>query len=262
MTESTDHILTEITDGIAVVTLNNPRKRNAVGLAMWKGLTTTFQSLSDRKDVRVAILVGMGDHFCSGADISEFEKVRSTPSSVLAYDHATEAATLAIRDWRGPTIAAISGYGLGGGCGLALACDFRVADPTAKIGISAARLGIVYSLLDTELLHRQVGLAGAKRILFSGRPLSFDECVRIGLIDIVAQDNALVEAKKLAQTFVENAPLTIAGSKFILETISSGTSQDRVKDIDRIIAGAYASHDYAEGRTAFLAKRPPRFEGM
>jgi enoyl-CoA hydratase/carnithine racemase len=261
MPADAQHVLTEVTDSIAVVTLNTPQKRNAVSLAMWKELAETFRSLADRKDVRVAILVGHGEHFCAGADISEFEKVRSTPQSARAYDRATEAATLAIRDWRGPTIAAVSGYAMGGGCGLALACDFRVADPSARFGISAARLGIVYSLLDTELLYRQVGLSSAKRILFSGRPLPFDECVRIGLVDVVAPDNALAESLKLARGLVENAPLTIAGSKFILEAIANGTSKSRGEEIDRLIANAYSSNDYAEGRAAFLAKRPPRFEG-
>src|ERR1700737_5365907 len=136
-------VSSEVSDGVAIVRLNRPEKRNAVSLAMWRQLAETFRSLAGRPDAGVAILVGAGDHFCAGADISEFGSVRSSPQSVREYDSATEAATLAIRDWPGPTVAAISGYAMGGGCGLALACDFRVADSTAKVGISAARLGIV-----------------------------------------------------------------------------------------------------------------------
>jgi enoyl-CoA hydratase/carnithine racemase len=255
------YVSSEVSDGVAVVTLNRPEKRNAVSLAMWMQLAETFHSLAKRSDARVAILVGEGDHFCAGADISEFGTVRSDLQSVKEYDSATEAATLAIRDWPGPTVAAISGYAMGGGCGLALACDFRVADSTAKVGISAARLGIVYSVLDTELLYRQVGLASAKRILFSGKPLQFEECVRIGLVDLPASDRALLEARRLAKTLVDNAPLTIAGSKVILEAIAGGTSAARHDEIDRLIANAYASNDYREGRAAFLEKRLPQFQG-
>jgi len=261
MSVDTKYVLSEVRDEVAVVTLNRPEKRNAVSLAMWRQLAETFHSLAKQPDARVAILVGAGDHFCAGADISEFGSVRSDPQSVQEYDNATEAATLAIRDWPGPTVAAISGYAMGGGCGLALACDFRVADPTAKIGISAARLGIVYSLLDSELLYRQVGLASAKRILFSGEPLQFKECVRIGLVDLPASDRALLEAQRLAKKLVGNAPLTIAGSKVILEAIAGGTSSVLRDEINRLITGAYASKDYKEGRAAFMAKRSPHFQG-
>jgi len=261
MSVDTKYVSSEVDDGVAVVRLNLPEKRTAVSLVMWRQLAETFRSLAERPDARVAILVGAGDHFCAGADISEFGSVRSDPQSVREYDNATEAATLAIRDWPGPTVAAISGYAMGGGCGLALACDFRVADSTAKIGISAARLGIVYSLLDTELLYRQVGLASAKRILFSGEPLQFEECVRIGLVDLPASDRALLEAKRLAKKLVGNAPLTIAGSKVILEAIAGGTSAARHDEIGQLIANAYSSKDYGEGRAAFMAKRPPHFQG-
>ena len=131
---------------------------------------------------------GAGGNFCAGADISEFSKVRFDAESGRIYEEAGEAATLAIRDCRKPTIAAISGYAIGGGCGLALACDFRIADRSARMGITAARLGIVYGTLDCELLYRQVGLANAKRVLFSGQHFAIDDCVAMGLVDMVATE--------------------------------------------------------------------------
>lgn len=254
-------IVVSIEKSVALVTLNRPSKRNAVSLSMWRRLAEIYRELSDTPEVRVAILTGAGGNFCAGADISEFGEVRSTPEAVQAYEHAADAATMAIRDWRGPTIAAISGFAMGGGCGLALACDFRVADRSARMGIPAARLGIVYGALDCSLLHRQVGLAGAKRILFSGKPLTVDESAQIGLVDIPAADSALGAAVDLARSFVENAPLTLRGVKFILNAIADGSIQEKEKDVADLVQESFASEDYREGRTAFMEKRQPRFAG-
>jgi enoyl-CoA hydratase/carnithine racemase len=254
-------IETAIEGSVAVVTLNRPRKRNAVSLAMWKRLAEIFTELKKRSEVRVVILTGSGGSFCAGADISEFETIRADAEAARAYEHATDAATIAIRDWPGPTIAAISGYAMGGGCGLALACDFRVADPSAKIGISAARLGIIYGALDTSLLHRQVGLANAKRVLFSGEALSYEECLRIGLVDIPADTDALVTARELANHLAGNAPLTLKGAKFILEAVADGSAAAKAPAIAAIIDAGFRSADYREGRTAFMEKRKPSFAG-
>jgi enoyl-CoA hydratase/carnithine racemase len=220
---------------VAAVTLNRPRKRNAVSLAMWKRLAEILAELKETPEVRVVILTGAGGNFCAGADISEFETIRADAEAARAYEQAADAATIAIKDWPGPTIAAISGYAMGGGCGLALACDFRVADPSAKIGISAARLGIIYGTLDTSLLHRQVGLANAKRILFSGEALLYEECLRIGLVDIPADTDALTTARELANRFADNAPLTLKGAKFILEAVADGSAASKTPAIAAII---------------------------
>ena len=161
-----DDILVQVdAAGIAVVTLNRPEKRNAVSLAMWRGLAEIFTGLGRRSDVRVVILTGAGGNFCGGADISEFSKVRNSVEDAKVYGQAGTAATHAIMNLPQPTIAAIPGYGVGGGCGLALACDLRVGDATTQMGIPAARLSIVYSTLDCDLLLRAVGLANAKLVL-------------------------------------------------------------------------------------------------
>ena len=143
--------------GVAVVTLNRPEKRNVVSLAMWRGLGEIYRDFARRSDVRVVILTGAGGHFCGGADISEFAKVRNSVEDARAYGEAGHAATQAIIDLPQPTIAAVHGYGVGGGCGLALACDLRVGDATTQMGIPAARLSIVYGTLDCSLLLRAVG---------------------------------------------------------------------------------------------------------
>lgn len=261
MSSAGTEIELSLTDGVALVRLNRPAKRNAVRLAMWKRLTAIFRELADDDAARAVILTGSGGHFCAGADISEFDDVRSDVEAGRAYEHATEEATIAIRDWPGPTIAAISGYAMGGGCGLALACDLRVADRTARIGIPAARLGIIYSALDCGLLHRQVGLANAKRVLYSGRAFDYDEALPMGLIDIGVEADALGAARELALSLAANAPLSLRGSKRILEACADGTAAARAAEIESIIDGGLASADYAEGRRAFMDKRAPVFVG-
>jgi enoyl-CoA hydratase/carnithine racemase len=255
-----EDILLTVKDGIATVTLNRPRKRNAVHLAMWRSLETVFMDLRRDPEVRAIILTGAGGNFCAGADISEFGDVRSDASSGRIYEEATEAATIAIRDCPLPTIAAVSGFGVGGGCGLALACDFRVGDPSTQMGIPAARLGIVYSRLDCSLLYRSVGLAGAKRVLFSGRHFPIEECVRLGLVNQQAED-ALKGAHELAAEFTGNAPLSVRGSKFILEAIDAHEALAKAQRILGLIDQAFESADYREGSKAFLEKRPPAFVG-
>jgi enoyl-CoA hydratase/carnithine racemase len=253
-------ILVAVNDGIATVTLNRPRKRNAVHLAMWRHLEAIFLDMRRQPDLRAVILTGEGGNFCAGADISEFGDVRSDANSGRIYEEATEAATIAIRDCPLPTIAAVSGFGIGGGCGLALACDFRVGDSSTQMGIPAARLGIVYSALDCSLLYRCVGLTYAKRVLFSGRHFRIQECVRIGLIDKHAED-ALKGAHELAAEFAGNAPLSVRGSKFILETLDANEAKAKEKQILSLIDEAFESVDYHEGSKAFLEKRPPIFVG-
>jgi enoyl-CoA hydratase/carnithine racemase len=220
-----------------------------------------FTELNGRDDVRAIILTGAGDHFCAGADISEFSKVRHDVASGRIYEEDGEVASLAIRDSNKPTIAAISGYAIGGGCGLALACDFRIADRTARMGITAARLGIVYGILDCELLYRQVGLANAKRVLFSGQHFAIDDCVAMGLVDIVAPASARETAHAYAASIAANAPLSVAGSKLILEAIAAGTARARKDEIAGVIDHAMTSADYREGAKAFVEKRAPKFAG-
>jgi enoyl-CoA hydratase/carnithine racemase len=247
--------------GVAIVTLNRPAKRNAVSLAMWRRLGAIFPELEERDDVRVVILTGAGGNFCAGADISEFPTLRADSKSGRVYEAANEAAAMALRDCRKPTIAAVSGYGMGGGCALALACDFRVGDATTRMGIPAARLGVVYGELDCAMLYRQVGLANAKRVLYSGRAFDARECAAMRLLDIVAADTALEGAHALAGELADNAPLSLAGSKLVLEALAAGATASRHAEISALIEGAMNSADYREGARAFIEKRKPVFTG-
>jgi enoyl-CoA hydratase/carnithine racemase len=247
--------------GIAVVTLNRPEKRNVVSLKMWHGLGEIYRDFARRSDVRVVILTGAGGHFCGGADISEFSKVRNTVEDARIYGEAGEAATRAIIDLPQPTIAAVHGYGVGGGCGLALACDIRVGDPTTQMGIPASRLSIVYDTLDCSLLLRAVGLANAKLVLYSGRYFPLADCRSMGLIDIVSDAGALEGAHTLARELATRAPLSQRGAKVVLEALDRGEVDQRAAEIAAVQEVAVNSEDYREARQAFLAKRTPVFKG-
>jgi enoyl-CoA hydratase/carnithine racemase len=247
--------------GIATVTLNRPAKRNAVSLAMWKGLGDIVSDLGRNDDVRVIILTGAGGHFSAGADISEFPRVRRDAESGRAYEAVNEATTLALRDCPKATIAAVSGYGMGGGCALALACDLRVGDGTTRMGIPAARLGVVYGEVDCALLHRQVGLANAKRVLYTGQYFAAQDCAAMGLIDVLAPVPALEAAIALADQIAANAPISLAGAKLVLESLANGPSAAHRSEIAAIIDRSMNSRDAREGARAFLEKRKPVFAG-
>jgi enoyl-CoA hydratase/carnithine racemase len=252
-------ILVERRAGTAIVTLNRPQRRNAVSLAMWQALGALFRDLATDDAVRAVVLTGAGGHFCAGADISEFGTLRNSVERGTAYERMVDDCEAAIAELPKPTIAAVAGFCVGGGCGLALACDFRFAEPAAKFAITAARLGIVYGLRETEYLYRTVGLAGAKRILFTGERLEAREALEIGLVDRLTEGPALPSAEAFAASLADNAPLSIAGAKHILHALA-GNHADPHR-IEALIRASLESADYREGVAAFNAKRRPRFTG-
>lgn len=256
-----DFLVDRSDPAVAVVTINRPRRRNAMTLAMWLELGRLFDELGADKAVRAIILTGAGGGFCAGADISEFEAVRATVEEGRAYEAAGDACQTAIGRCPKPTIAAISGPCYGGGVGVALSCDFRVADETAYFGIPAARLSNVYGVVETRAVFEAVGVAAAKEILFTGRRYDLDEAYRIGLATHRADGDALEGAQKLAATLKGSAPLTIKGAKVVIEAIARGETESRHGDIQAVADAAMASADYKEGVAAFAAKRDPVFKG-
>ena len=261
MSSKGDILLTSDSNGIALVTLNRPGKRNAISLAMWQEIAKLFNDLGAAEHVRVIVLTGAGDHFSAGADITEFSGLRSDLRSGKHYDAATDAALVAVRDCRKPTIAAVRGYTLGGACALALACDLRVAETSTRMGIPAARMGIVYSAVECELLLRQAGLANAKRVLYCGTQFGIEDCVAMRLVDMVVKKDALMQAQELAAEIAQNAPLSAKGHKLVLEALAGGSQEARQAEITSHIDRALESADYREAVRAFLEKCKPVFTG-
>jgi enoyl-CoA hydratase/carnithine racemase len=246
---------------VALVSLNRPGARNAMTLGMWRDLATAFSSLAGDATVRAIVLCGSGADFSVGADISEFDKIRDNRDQSAAYEVAVDACSAAIADIAKPVVAAISGYCLGGGCHLALACDFRFAQPAAKIGIPSAKLSIVYGVKSVQRLLALAGIANAKRILYSGDRYDAAQAQAMGLVDELC-DDAIAAATAFASGMARNAPLSIAGAKFMLNGLSMGHGALDLAAAQRMIDVASDSEDFREGRLAFAEKRPPRFRGQ
>jgi enoyl-CoA hydratase/carnithine racemase len=243
---------------IAVVTINRPQQRNAMTYSMWRELAGLFGDLGRQSATRGIILTGAGGDFSAGADISEFGETRATAAQSAEYERAVDRCSDAILSVPKPTIAAVRGYCLGGGCHLAMACDFRFADSSAVFGIPAARLSIVYGLRSTQRLLGLVGLANAKRILFSAERFDAEEALRIGFADRCAPD-VMDEVRRFAKAMAENAPLSIAGAKTILNGLAEGLGSLDPGRVQEIVDHASESEDYLEGRRAFLEKRSAVF---
>ena len=247
--------------GVAAVTINRPARRNALDRAAWRGLTAAFGALASEREVRLVVLAGEGGHFCAGADISEFPRLRADSASGALYEREVAAAYEAIRALPQPSVAAIAGYCAGGGCAIALCCDFRVLHEGARFGIPAAKLGTVYTVEECRLLLTRVGLANAKRVLYGGGFFDTAAAREMGFADAVVEGDVVESAIDFAAGMAANAPLAIAGTKAILEALADGAAEGRRQEIEELIRRALDSEDYREGAAAFLEKRPPNFTG-
>jgi enoyl-CoA hydratase len=258
-----DDLLVEQDGAVATLIFNRPRTRNAITLAMWAELAGATERLAQDDGVRAIVYRGAGtEAFASGADISEFQENRKDTATALAYGKQTEAAYLAVRRCPKPTVAMVHGFCMGGAMAIAMACDLRFAADTARFGIPAARLSIIYGLEPVHQLVDLVGPAYAKDILFSARTLDAAEALRIGFVQRV-----LPAASLEAYTYdylrgvAANAPLTVQATKAQIEALFEGVTEEHRRDLGRLAIEAYESEDYREGTRAFLEKRPPRFRG-
>lgn len=245
---------------IAVVTLNRPAERNAMTLAMWREVARIFKELGNNAGVRAIVLTGAGGNFSVGADVSEFSKVRADVAQSADYEVAVDAASESIAASPKPVIAVLTGYCLGGGCHLSMACDFRFAHAHASIGIPAAKLSIVYGIRSTQRLLSLVGLTNAKRILFTAERIGAEEAVKMGFADRTS-NNPMADARVLAANIAGLAPLSVAGAKSILNGLVMGAGAMDEKAAQAFIDRVSASDDYKEGRKAFAEKRSPAFVG-
>ena len=243
---------------IATLILNRPSRKNALTEAMWLGLPGLLAEVL-ASPAKVLVVRGAGDAFAAGADISEFETVYATTESSAAYFAAVAAAMSALAAFPNPTIAQIDGACIGGGMGLALCCDLRLASDRSRLGITPGKLGLMYSLADTKRLIDAVGPSRAKDILYTGRILGVAEAVAIGLVDAVIPATGLEAAvREKADQIAAASQHSARASKAIISRILAGQAADDA-ETDRWMVEAVAGPDFQEGRNAFLAKRPPQF---
>jgi len=258
-----DDILVQHDGPIATVIFNRPQMRNAVSLAMWREIARLAEGLGKDESVRAVVFRGAGtEAFASGADISEFKEVRKDVATAQAYNQETDAAYRAVRRCPKPTVAMIYGFCMGGGMALAMACDLRFGAEGSKFGIPAGRLGIVYGLGSTRQLVDLVGPAYAKDILFSARTIEAQEAFAIGFLNrLLPVDQLEPNTYDYLRKVAANAPLSVRGSKLIIEAAVEDGGVSRQAEIRELALEAFKSEDYKEGTRAFLEKRPPRFQG-
>lgn len=243
---------------VARLLLDRPDKRNALSQAMWEDIPLLIGEAMADEAVRVLILASATPGlFCAGADIEEFALHSGVEDWRIANQAAIRATQYALAHAEKPVIAAIDGDAVGGGCGLAIACDLRIASPRARLGITPAKLGIVYSLFDTKLLVDLVGPARAKRILFTGALHDANEALAVGLIDEIAAD-PLFAAQTLAETIAANAQHSVRSSKATICRILDGQTDDDAATLE-MFRDAFTLSDFSEGVSAFRAKRKPLF---
>jgi enoyl-CoA hydratase/carnithine racemase len=255
----TDKMLSRKESGVGYVIFNNPERHNAVSLEMWAATTDILEGFRNDDDIRIVVFTGAGGKsFVSGADISRFEKERSSEEAVKHYNATVGKANQTIYEFPKPTIAMIRGYCIGGGLGLALCCDLRIASDNSKFGVPAAKLGLGYSYPGLKRLVDVVGPAFAKEIFYTARQFDANEAREMGLVNrIVPADELESYVKSCADTIAANAPLTLKAVKYIVGEAVKDEGQRNLARADELVQACFRSKDYIEGRRAFMEKRKP-----
>jgi enoyl-CoA hydratase len=267
----------EVSDRLAMVTINRPDKLNALSATVIAELHCCFMGLREDPTVGAVILTGAGSRaFVAGADIAELAQM--TPTSAREVALAGQALTIAIETLGKPVIAAISGFALGGGLELALACSLRIAHPRAQLGAPEVKLGIIPGFGGTQRLARLVGRGKALELILGGDPIDGREAHRIGLVDRLIEpadlpadkvaaaealrEAVLSDATRLARAMLSRAPIAL---RYALDAVDQGERMplhDALKHEAGLFGLAAATRDFAEGTAAFLSKREPSFTGQ
>ena len=259
----TQRMIARIEGAIGWMIFNKPDRRNAVSKEMWEAIPLIKDRFERDPAVRTIVLRGAGDRaFVAGADISQFEQQRSSPESIAEYDRIGEIASRRLGETEKTTIAMIHGWCIGGGVGIAVDCDLRIASEGSKFGIPAARLGLGYEAPGVKKLMDLVGPAHTKEIFFTARHFTAAEALAMGLVNRVVPETELeTYVRSYCAMIADNAPLTMKALKRTVDELRRASPAVDFALCERLVKECFDSQDYIEGRRAFMEKRKPVFAG-
>jgi enoyl-CoA hydratase len=245
-------------DGVAVVTIDRPERRNALNLEVKSRIAEVVSELVAEDTVRVIVLTGSGGYFVAGTDIVEMATMTPTQHVTLGTDHVFNV----LRRCPKPVIAALEGYALGGGCELALTCDMIIAGRSTKLGQPEIRVGIMPGAGGTQRLVRAMGKYRAMKMILTGEPVSAPDALTMGLLSEVVEDGqALPRALELAHTIVGMPPLAVRAIKEVVQLGQDVPLETALALERKSFVMLFDSADQKEGMSAFLEKRKPKFSG-
>lgn len=247
--------------GVATLTLNRPDKRNAISYQLIEELLIALEQIG-ASDARVVIVTGAGKAFCSGMDLDELKSLTDRSPQESLHDSQTMARLFrTIYEFPHPTIAAVNGPAIAGGCGIATVCDFTLASTEARFGYTEVRIGFLPAVVSTFLV-RQVGEKQARDLLLTGRIISADDALRMGMVnEVLAPEQLLPRANELAALLMENAPASLQATKRLLAGYSGSGLDEEIRLAVEENARIRATEDFREGVSSFLQKRKPRWSG-
>ncbi len=258
-----DQLIVEQDQHSGWICFNDPARHNAVSYEMWQGISLALDYFSQTAAIKSVVLSGAGDKaFVSGANISQFDTLRTGPEAVQEYERVAEHAQLALRDFPKPLIAMIQGYCVGGGLNIALSCDIRLASDDSMVSLPAGKLGLGYRFSAIQNLVRAVGTANALEIFLTADRYTAQEALAKGLLHkVVARDELVSTVTQYVERINANAPLTLQAGKKMINALADRTEQIDLQLMQDLIMQCFNSDDYREGKLAFAQKRPPQFQG-
>jgi enoyl-CoA hydratase/carnithine racemase len=251
-------------DAVARLTLNNPEKRNPLDHEVLDALAAALPELASGIETRCVVITGRGEAFSAGYDITALSESSFERDAEALVAHPFTDAMAAITAHPYPVLAAINGHCLGGGLELAIRCDMRLCAAGARLGMPPAKLGLIYGHTGLERFIDVVGVAYTRELFLTGRTVAAERAERMGLVNWTVPDDAVEGAAiELAAEVAANAPLSIAGNKRAIETLSQfpRLTPEQERELIELRESCFASEDFREGVRAFADKRPPRWRG-